>query len=432
MNIKTIVILLWININLINNIQSVPRLMIKIPTRSRPAQFFNALNSYYNNLSGQIPVFFLITCDEDDKSMNNERVLNKLRMYRNLHIHFNRNKSKIDAYNKDIDSHSNFFDILLVASDDAYPIVKGYDKIIVDQMLKYFPDFDGVLNFYDGYAENLNTLPIMGKKYYDRFKYIYHPSYRSLYCDNELTIISRMLGKEVIFQETIIKHEHPANNQNVAYDSLYIKNDKWFNHDLNIFRDRRDNNFFIQEYKKFAEKKLSVLICTLQERESEFYKIYNKLSSQIKDYNLEDKIEILFLKDNKESSIGYKRNELIKKSKGEYICFLEDSDDIDKNYIKLIYEKLQSNPDCVSLAGKVNIKQHYCDFFHSINYKNWIEKDGIYYSPPTHRDVIKKSIAIQFSFLKKNGQEDYNWSMLIANSCILKREETIKIPIVFT
>lgn len=220
------------------------RLLIKIPTRSRPNQFFRILDLYYKHLSNPENCKFLITCDIDDYSMNNDQVKKKLQKYTNLNVHFSSNTSKIEAYNKDINSYLNDFDIMLVTSDDAEPIVKGYDKIIAETMLKSFPDYDGILNFSDGYVgAEVNTLPIIGKKYYERFGYIYHPSYKGFWCDNELTLVSKILKREFISNQVLIRHNHPANNSKIPNDSLYAKNQKWFDIDRENFRKRQRINF---------------------------------------------------------------------------------------------------------------------------------------------------------------------------------------------
>ena len=45
----------------------------------------------------------------------------------------------------------------------------------------------------------------------DRFGYIYHPAYRSLWCDNEFQQVSWTLDKSVFINETIIEHQHYTN-----------------------------------------------------------------------------------------------------------------------------------------------------------------------------------------------------------------------------
>ena len=116
----------------------------------------------------------------------------------------------------------------------------------------------------------------------------------------------------------------------------------------------------------------SILICTLENRKKEFEFIYNKLLNQIKENNLENEIEIIYFKDNKENTVGFKRNFLLEKSTSQYISFIDDDDDISNNYIKLIYNTLLNNPDCVSLNGIITFNENNPrQFIHSIKYNKY-------------------------------------------------------------
>lgn len=176
----------------------------------------------------------------------------------------------------------------------------------------------------------------------------------------------------------------------------------------------------------------SILICTLDEREESFKHIYNKLLFQIKELGLKKMVEIIYCKDNREYSIGFKRNKLLQKSKGKYINFLDDDDDVHDNYIAMIYQKLKKDPDCVSLKGIITFDgQNPRLFIHSIKYNDYFERDNIYYRPPNHLNVIRKSIGIQFNFPEINQGEDLDWAMQIARSGLLKKEIEISEPYYF-
>lgn len=220
------------------------KLLIKFPTRGRFERFFETLDQYYKKLSNKVPYHFVISCDIDDPAMNCEKAIDKLKSYPNLSYYFADNKTKIEACNRNINPQLDF-DILLLASDDMVPIVDGYDEIIVSAMLKYFPDMDGVLHFNDGKQGNtLNTISILGKKYYRRFGYIYYPEYCSFYCDNEFMIVSRMLKKEVYIDSIIIEHRHFSYGKG-NIDDLYIKNDQYWKRDYDLFINRSTKNFGI-------------------------------------------------------------------------------------------------------------------------------------------------------------------------------------------
>ena len=217
-------------------------LLIKMPTRARYDRFFETLDQYYQKLSKEVTYHFVISCDVDDPVMNSEAAISKLKTYPNLSFYFEDNKSKIQACNRNMDKHLDF-DVLILASDDMIPVMDGYDQIIVSKMKQYFPDTDGVLHFNDGKrGEYLNTLSIMGKKYYNRFGYIYYPEYRSIYCDDEFMQVSRLLNKVVYIDTVIIEHRHFSFGL-APIDELYIRNDQFLSHDYNLFRERAAMNF---------------------------------------------------------------------------------------------------------------------------------------------------------------------------------------------
>ena len=215
-------------------------LLIKFPTRGRPDKALKTLVRYINYMDDKSNRI-LVTCDLDDESMNNEEVRNILTQYENVVIKYGDNKSKIEAVNADLKDEE--FDIVLLASDDMLPIVKGYDTLIKSRMSEIYPDTDGVLWFNDGYqGDRLNTLSILGKKYYDRFGYIYHPEYKSVWCDNEFMAVSRILDKVTYFDTTIIKHEHPDWGF-TDRDDIHRWNYLNENHDRMVYFNRNANNF---------------------------------------------------------------------------------------------------------------------------------------------------------------------------------------------
>ena len=222
------------------------KLLIKFPTRSRKTKFFEVLDLYYNLLADKDNTEFCVSMDTDDISMNNNEVFYMLESYDNLSYFVSNNKSKIQAINADMEEFDDF-DIVLLASDDMIPQIKGYDQIIRDNMEKYYPDTDGILWFYDGNRRDINTLCCLGKKYYDRFKYIYFPNYKSVYVDNEFTLVGNKLKRQTFIDQVIIKHEHPDIPEfRDRMDNLYIENSKYYPIDYKLFMLRQKNNFGIR------------------------------------------------------------------------------------------------------------------------------------------------------------------------------------------
>lgn len=91
--------------------------------------------------------------------------------------------------------------------------------------------------------------------------------------------------------------------------------------------------------------KLTVAICGLEERLESLKKIYKKLISQSQG----KPVEVICVIDNRNITLGAKRNISLDRAKGEYISFVDDDDDISNSYIDLI---LQWAYDCDVLTYK--------------------------------------------------------------------------------
>lgn len=311
------------------------KLLIKFPTRGRPDKFFKVLDSYIDKAQNLKQTGFLISLDIDDTSMNNIEVVNKLQSYQKkvkLAYFFGESKTKIQAINADIEKVLNW-NILLLASDDMVPVMSGYDEIIRNDMKSNFEDLDGVLWYNDGGQNNINTLSILGKKYYDRFNYIYNPEYISLWCDNEFTEVSLILNKVYKSDKIIIEHQHPV-YQKTQYDALYVRNESYYNIDKEIYEKRKLKNF---DLSRPITKKISILIPSNFENLDNLNKTFQILQKQIKENNCQDKIEILSMINN-ELFLENKKNDLKNISHTKNHIFIKEGSDIDPNYIKKILE----------------------------------------------------------------------------------------------
>ena len=222
------------------------RILYKFASRSRPEKFIECVENIYINSVGK-DFIILASLDTDDISMNNERMLEKMKLYPCLIPIFGISKNKVDAINRDMESAPGY-DILINMSDDMLFIQNGYDVIIEEEMKKYFPDGDCLLHFPDqNQGMNCMTMSIMDKKYYDRFNYIYHPDYESLECDMEAMEVAIRLGRYKFINKKIFQHYHPSFGQ-VPYDNQYDKTEGRFDpsirqRDADTFNRRKKNNF---------------------------------------------------------------------------------------------------------------------------------------------------------------------------------------------
>jgi len=218
------------------------RICFKYPSRERPEQFQKTLDTYVSLLSGKHDYHFVVSMDTNDTTMNTDHIknyLNNKRLKVQLEYYYGESKNKVDAINRDMIAPT--FNILVLVSDDMIPQVQGYDDIIVRNFKEKCPDYDGMLNFNDGYRQDwpkICTLTIYGYKYYQRFGYIYNPQYDSVYCDNEQTEVGRLLNRIHDIDTVIIRHEW---NAPVFQDDLRRRTEttELYKRDLDVYLKRK-------------------------------------------------------------------------------------------------------------------------------------------------------------------------------------------------
>lgn len=165
---------------------------------------------------------------------------------------------------------------------------------------------------------------------------------------------------------------------------------------------------------------LSILIPTILGREKFFNALHECLTIQVAG---KKEVEIIISKDNREKSIGQKRNELLQQAKNDYSVFIDDDDTIPDYYIDEVLKAIRSNPDVVSFMGNYILNgEPQKEFIHSLKYREYDESMYYYYRPPNHLNPMRTEIAKQFYFPLKSMFEDTDWAMQIAKAGVLKTE----------
>jgi hypothetical protein len=222
------------------------KILIKYPSRMRPQWFRKAIANIYNTISDRENFRILVTCDEDDITMQNPAMIEFMNGHENLSFIFGKSESKIHAVNRDMNLADEWFwpwDVLVVMSDDMHFVQFGWDNVIRQRMKDNFPEGDCFLHFDDGYVKDaLATMAIMDRRYYERDNYIYHPAYRSFSCDAEQMFVAVARGRHKYFPEILARHQHPANMPQ-PNDELYSANSLHTPHDTKVYWDRLHNNF---------------------------------------------------------------------------------------------------------------------------------------------------------------------------------------------
>lgn len=145
-------------------------------------------------------------------------------------------KNKVHAINRDFDPTG--YDIIVNMSDDMWFIQKGFDNVLREHV-----GADDFVHFPDGFVnERLSTMSIMGIDYYNRFGYIYHPAYTSLWCDNEAQRVAERLGRYKYVPLHIFEHRHPQYGK-APTDAQYRKTESYYWLDKKIFDMRQRKGF---------------------------------------------------------------------------------------------------------------------------------------------------------------------------------------------
>ncbi len=159
--------------------------------------------------------------------------------------------------------------------------------------------------------------------------------------------------------------------------------------------------------------RLSILIPTLEERIISLKELTDQLYKQIGESK---EVEILINSDNRQKSIGQKRNELLKQAKGDYIVFIDDDDRVPSYYIEEIFTAIKDDPDCVGINGVLivdNNPDRTETFEHKLdNPYTTITQGGhkVHLRYPNHLNPIKRENIEGIYFQEINFGEDAKWA----------------------
>ena len=176
---------------------------------------------------------------------------------------------------------------------------------------------------------------------------------------------------------------------------------------------------------KNGNMKLSILICTIPERQDFLNRLMDILTEQDGDY------EIL-INASEHATIGAKRNALLNEAGGEYMAFIDDDDKVSENYVSLLMEGINKGVDCCSLTGLITFDgKNPKKFIHSIKFKSWYEDNGVYFRNPNHLNCLKTELARKAKFPETNHGEDRSFSDQLFKLGVLQTEHEIKQVIYF-
>ncbi len=173
----------------------------------------------------------------------------------------------------------------------------------------------------------------------------------------------------------------------------------------------------------------SILVCAIPERYASAHGLLHSLLEAQSVARMQD-VELLYLMDNKRRSVGAKRNDLLSMARGEYVCFIDDDDEVATDYVQKIYRtivkarKEEIPADVICFPQRATLAPsgviHECTY----SLAHWRDREPdkrrvlvptevantlAWSGPPAHTMVWKREIAQAAKFPEKNFGEDVDW-----------------------
>lgn len=267
------------------------------------------------------------------------------------------------------------------------------------------------------------TWPVIGRALYDRLGHVYHPDYETEWADNELHEIASRRGRLVRFDAApVVEHRHAVWGA-APDDGLYRKNNtpEASGRDRETYRIRETRLFGWMGGGKEGSIgcELSVLIPTTPRRRARLERLVAVLDDDLRRINPRSRrrVEIMIESDAHVDDggppIGARRQRLLERARGEYVCFIDDDDYVSAGYLDRALFSARGDPDVLPLDVRAFLGDGaWWDYEHSARHgTGWREAPigrfledragrarlrGVRY--PNHLNVIRRTIALAQGF----------------------------------
>ena len=159
---------------------------------------------------------------------------------------------------------------------------------------------------------------------------------------------------------------------------------------------------------------LSVLIPATPKRYlSHLFPLWQKLQRQVDALEREDAVELLVFLDNRQRTIGEKRDALVQISRGKFVAFVDDDDDVADNYIETLVKAIDAHGDDISVVtfdqlAVINGVSAICSF--SLLHRNEAFAQPSFKRSAWHVCAWKGDLARKYRFPASNYGEDWAWA----------------------
>lgn len=171
---------------------------------------------------------------------------------------------------------------------------------------------------------------------------------------------------------------------------------------------------------------LSILIPTTPDRHEMFTTLFNEVHRQIAYMQTVHPslghVEVL-VDDSKRFldgglSIGKKREVLVKRAEGKYLCFLDSDDWISPNYVETLVRLCQRDADVCTFRNITKTETFWCVVDMGFYYPNDQANPNLTVRRrPWHICPVRSSFAKLYDFEDSNYSEDFTWMEKVLSHC---------------
>ena len=164
----------------------------------------------------------------------------------------------------------------------------------------------------------------------------------------------------------------------------------------------------------------TIMIPTIPEREVKLQSLIKSIHELRQRVCPDLRIAIAIGFDNREASIGTKRQSMLQAAQGKYVSFIDDDDRVTPHYFEDAAACIAGSFDCMRLRGQIS----QWTFTHSIANKltDPMANETTFLRPPNHLNVMKADIAKTVKFRDATSGEDLDWTIKLARTGFLRTE----------
>jgi hypothetical protein len=131
-------------------------------------------------------------------------------------------------------------------------------------------------------------------------------------------------------------------------------------------------------------------------------------------------VEFCLAFDNRETSVGLKRQDLVQKAKGKYCSFIDDDDEITDEYVHDLHMTMKGSYHVMRLRGRIAPYT----FTHSIanTLKSPMAMGEVFLRPPNHLNPMMTDVAKFVHYKDALRGEDLEWLIRMASTGFLTYE----------